>query len=355
LQAQITFSTTSFRLSLDEKGAVAELADIQNDVNYASAETSFLVGIKSNGSILYPVGFNAEGEHVSYLFPGELRVDLKVLNKGDYLRLEVVGVSDDKRTDAILWGPIKTTIGRPVGEFVGVVRNQKYAIGIQALNVKTTGGALVNDEGLVPPRGSAALAQEYGSSLQAFCIDRTRPQTIEVWNGFDNTAVVANPEFGLLGSAIALFGVEEKGALDLIGQIEQKEGLPHLLIDGEWVKNSPLAGRPYIISNFGESTVDMMLDFTEKVGFYSLYQSHPFDSWGHFDLIPSLFPNGRQGMKTCVEKARKRNIMMGVHTLTNFITTNDPFVSPIPHPGLATYAGTVISADLGKADTEIPI
>ena len=49
-QAQTTFTTTSFRLSLDEKGAVVELADIRNDVNYATAETSFLVGVKSDGS-----------------------------------------------------------------------------------------------------------------------------------------------------------------------------------------------------------------------------------------------------------------------------------------------------------------
>jgi len=353
--AQTTFSTTSFRLSLDEKGAVVELTDIQNEVNYAAAGTAFLIAVKSDGLILDPMGFKADGEHVSYLFPGELHVDLKVLNRGEYLRLEVVSVSDEERMDAILWGPLKTSIGETVGEFVGVVRNQDYAIGIQALNVKTTGGVLIDDEGFVAPRGSAALPQEYGSSLQAFCIDRTRPQTIEAWNGFENTAVVANPEFGLPGSAIALFGIEEKSALDLIGQIEQKEGLPHLMIDGEWVKSSPLAGRPYIISSFGESTVDMMLDFTEKVGFYSLYQSHPFSNWGHFDLIPSLFPNGRQGMKACVDKARERNIMMGVHTLTNFITTNDPFVSPLPHPGLASYAGTHITADLGKEDMEIPI
>jgi len=355
VQAQVSFNTESFRLSLDERGAVTELTDIHNDVNYAATEPGFLIGIKSKGSILDPQGFKVKGELVSYLFQGGLGVDLKVQNKGDYLKLEVVGVSDDALTDAILWGPFKTTIGETVGEFVGVVRNQNYAIGIQALNVKTTGGMLIDEQGFVPPRGSAALVQDYGSSLQAFCIDRTGPQLIEVWNGFENTAVAANPEFGIPGSAIALFGIEENAALNLIGQIEQEEGLPHLLIEGEWVKNSSLAGRPYIISNFGESTVDMMLDFTEKVGFYSLYQSHPFDNWGHFELIPSLFPNGRQGMKACVEKARKRNIMMGVHTLTNFITTNDPFVSPIPHPGLASYAGTIIAADLKQEVTEIPI
>lgn len=354
-QEQTTFLTSSFRLSLDKMGAVVELTDTKNDLNYVAAEPAYLLGIKAKGSVLDPVGFKAQGEQLTYLFPGELRVDLKVESKGDYLRLEVLGVSDEQKVDAILWGPIRTTIGETVGEFVGVVRNKEYAIGIQALNVKTTGGALVNDEGMVPPRGSAALVQDYGSSLQAFCIDRTRPQTIETWNGFGNTAVVPNPDFGIPGSAIALFGIKENAALKLIGQIEQAEGLPHMLIEGEWVKSSSLAGRPYIISNFGESTVDMMLDFTEKVGFYSLYQSHPFSTWGHFDLIPSLFPNGREGMKACVEKARERNIRMGVHTLTNFITTNDPFVSPVPHPGLATYAGTLITQDLGESDTEISI
>ena len=354
-QEQTTFSTSSFRLSLDENGAVSELTDIQNNVNYVAAEPAFLLGIKTKGSVLDPVGFKAQGEQLTYLFPEGLQVNLKVESKGDYLRLEVLGVSDEEKVDAILWGPIRTTIGETVGEFVGVVRNKDYAIGIQALNVKTTGGVLVNDEGKVPPRGSAALVQDYGSSLQAFCIDRSRPQTIEVWNGFGNAAVVSNPDFDIPGSAIALFGIEEKAALKLIGQIEQAEGLPHMLIEGEWVKSSPLAGRPYIISNFGEATVDMMLDFTEKVGFYSLYQSHPFSTWGHFELIPALFPKGREGMKACVEKARERNIRMGVHTLTNFITTNDPFVSPVPHPGLATFAGTVITQDLGESDTEISI
>ncbi len=355
LQAQSSFTTRQFSLSLDESGAISQLKDVQNQVNYASKERAFLVGIKSGGEILDPIGFRATGERLTYLFPEQLSVDLEVQSKGDYLKLEVVGISGDQNIEAVLWGPFKTTIRETVGEFVGVVRNQDFAIGIQALNVKTTGGALIDEQGFVPPRGSAALEQAYGSSLQAFCIDRTHPQQIEVWNGFGNTEVVSNPDFGLLGSAIALFGASARDALETIGQIELGENLPHLLIDGEWVKSSPLAGRPYIISSFGESTVDMMLDFTEKVGFYSLYQSHPFETWGHFDLIPSLFPNGREGMKLCVEKARERNIRLGVHTLTNFITTNDPFVSPIPHPGLAIFAKTLVTKDIGISDTEIQI
>jgi len=357
VSGQSSFSTSTFRLVLDEKGSIIELADTKNQVNYAPADPSKLLRVKTGGELIDPLGFELVGSKLIYIFPKDIQVEveLKLSSNKDYLRLEVIHVSPAESLEVILWGPIKTTIRETIGEFVGVVRNKEYAIGIQSLNVKTTGGVFLSDEGLIPPRGSAAIEQEYGSSLQAFCVDRTRPLQMEVWNGFGKTEVVADPEFGLVGSAIALFGIQEDGVLDLIARIEEEEGLPHMMIDGEWVKSSKLAGRPYIISNFGESTVDMMLDFTEKVGFYSLYQSHPFETWGHFDLIPGLFPNGRQGMKACVEKAKKRNIRLGVHTLTNFITTNDPFVTPLPHQGLAIYAKTEIAEGIGKSDTEILI
>ncbi len=355
LQAQTTYTTQDFRLGLDRRGAVSELTDLAHQVNYASGRPSFLLGLKTGGKVIEPVGFELRGEGLTYRFPGDLSVDLGIRNNGTYLRLEVLRISDEKNIEAIIWGPIHTTIKETVGEFVGVVRNQSFAIGIQSLNVKTTGGALIDDQGYVPPRGSTALPTENGSSLQAFCIDRSRPQKIMVWNGFGDADVVARSGFGPEGSAIALFGTATSRVLELIGQIEVREGLPHILIEGEWVKSSSLAGRPYIISNFGESTFDRMLEFTEKVGFYSLYHSHPFINWGHFDLLPSLFPNGRQGMKNCVEKARERNIRMGVHTLTNFITTNDPYVSPVPHKDLASYASTVITGKIGKTDAEIPI
>ena len=331
------------------------LTDIANNLNYAAGEPAYLLGIKVNGEILDPDGFQSHKKGLTYAFPGGYKADLQVVNKGTHLRIELLALNGPEEVEAILWGPFKTTISETIGEYVGVVRNQDFAIGIQALNVKTSGGALENDEGFVPQRGTAALEHEYGSSLQAFCINRTQAREINVWNDFGNTQVVPNPAFSLTGSAIALFGIQEKNALGLIGEIEIEEGLPHILIDGEWMKSSPKAGRPYIISNFGEATVNKMLDFTEKLGFYSLYQSHPFANWGHFDLLPDLFPNGWEGMKECVEKARKRNIRIGVHTLTNFITTNDPFVTPAPHPDLAVFAQTVITGDLDTLNTEIPI
>ena len=151
VHAQVAFETSAFSFQLDEKGTITELTDTRKGVNYAAEAPAFLLGIKADGSLLDPVGFKSKGEQLSYSYPGGLRVDLLAQNKGDYLRFEVTGLSDEDRIDAVVWGPIRTSIGETVGEFVGVVRNRDYAIGIQALNVKTTGGALIDDQGFVAP------------------------------------------------------------------------------------------------------------------------------------------------------------------------------------------------------------
>ena len=59
-----------------------------------------------------------------------------------------------------------------------------------------------------------------------------------------------------------------------------------------------------------------------------------FETWGHFRLGPD-FPGGREGLRNAVERAEVRGVVVGVHTLSNFITTNDPFVTPVPDPRLA--------------------
>jgi hypothetical protein len=346
--SQINFKTNALEIQISESGTIEKLVDLKSSTNYAAQETAYLVSLKVNDDVIHPIKMKSKKEELIFSFDDGFEVKVKAMNKMDYVRFEVVSVNKESAVQAILWGPYKTTISGVIGDFVGVVRNDDYAIGFQSLNIKTTGGELVNDEGAVMGRGTAAVPQDYGSSIQAFCVNRTKPQEITAWNKINRTQVVANADFNLVGSAIALFGAPEMDALGIIEKIELGEGLPHMTIDGEWMKSSPKAGRPYIISNFGEDTVDKMLDFTESVGFYSLYQSHPFKTWGHFDLIPELFPNGRVGMKASVDKAKARNIKMGVHTLTNFITTNDPFVTPVPNKGLAVFAQTSITADIDE-------
>jgi len=240
-----------------------------------------------------------------------------------------------------------------------VVRNPDFAIGLRALNVKTVGGKLVNDEGVASYSasisGSAASKEEFGSALQSFCINQALDRVITVWRLHKNCPVPGLKGYTLEGTGIAIFGTTPGKALATIGTINQKEGLPYPVIDGEWIRTSKNARKPWLITTFTEKNFDELLVLAERLGFYSIYHGHPFENWGHFDLIEEQFPHGWEGMKKCVEKAKAKNIRVGVHTLTNFITTNDPFVTTDANSGLMAAGISLLEEDIDADATEIVV
>ena len=60
-------------------------------------------------------------------------------------------------------------------------------------------------------------------------------------------------------------------------------------------------------------------------------------------------------MKRCVDKAARRGIMLGVHTLSNFITPNDPYVTPVPDKRLAKVGTSLLTAAISADQTDIPV
>ena len=135
---------------------------------------------------------------------------------------------------------------------------------------------------------------------------------------------------GIIGSRIALFGCKATQALDQIEKIELGENLPHPELNGVWMKRAPEAAQAYIIYPFDEMNIDEAIDFTKKTGLKYLYHGGPFETWGNFKLQSKAFPSGMKGLKKCVDKAKAAGLKLGIHTLSNFITTNDAFVAPVP-------------------------
>jgi hypothetical protein len=290
-----------------------------------------------------------------YAAPG-VSVVLRVRERDTHVSLDILSVSPERRVDAVIWGPYPTTITRTVGEVIGVVRDTAVSIGLQVLNAKTLGGDLPNSEGSTWARGIAATAYPWGSSLQAYALDRSRARRVDAWGGNQKQMPVPPiPGETVAGSSIALFACREPATLDRLEQIELAEQLPHPTINGVWVKRSPIYGRSYMISSFGESEVDEMLGFAKRAGLFSLYHEGPFRSWGHFILSETQFPNGRAGLKRAVDKAHAMGLNLGVHTLTNFINTNDPYVTPVPDARLSiTGASTLVrSIDSVQGSVEV--
>ncbi len=373
-----SFRTPQAEIVLDSSGAISGLLRRSDGRNFlASGVPSPLLSIRVDGKLIAPTGctYDPKSKTARLSYPGA-EAQVVVITKGDYVRLELVSLQTRLNVELILWGPFPTTIGQTIGDTVGVVRSQDFAIGIQALNAKTLGGYPTNendieaessgdDQGIYPDlpaellkgqgyRSDAARPTPYGSSLQAFCRNRNTERVIPNW-GHEKYMVPPFTDGGVTGSAIALFAVPEARALETIGEIEVKEGLPHPMLDGKWAKVSPTSTSSYLIVDFSEKSIDDAITMTRKAGLKFLYHSSPFETWGHFVLKKSLFPNGWAGFKACVDKASKKGIRVGFHTLSNFITPNDTYASPRPDGRLAKIGTTQLEAAISSSDTEITV
>ena len=380
VNAQVNFTTKQFSFQLDAAGKVASMKSLALKKEYLVADkANALLNIRVQGKIVVPqtCAWKPKSSELFFTFPQTGMVaTVKVKQETAYLTFELTHMTNADPVELVLWGPFPTSIGDTVGEVVGVVRNKEFAIGIQALNVKTLGG-YPNAESDIEPsydiffsgnkvdvtaddmnkqlfRGDVARPTDYGSVLQAYCRNRNKERIIENWEHSSYVAP-AYDDGGIIGSKIALFGVATKEVLSTIGQIELKENLPHPLIDGVWGKQNNYSTESYLIMDFGVSSLTEAMNITRQAGLRYLYHGDPFETWGHFKLKTKDFPSNWASLKECIDKAKMNNLRLGVHTLSNFITTNDPYVSPIPDPRLAKVGYAQLTESINDTVREIGI
>lgn len=374
----VELMTKSLRIGISDKGSIIEFTDLKTNINYLAKDTStFLMSLRIDNKIKAPISASTTKNIITLIFENEIEANIKVEEKELYLTFELLSLTNKDSVDLILWGPYSTTINKIIGETVGVVRGEEYAVGIQSLNIKTLGGYPWNESDRMPAfdifreedsenmhpkkdgsvlyRIEAAKPTITGSSLQAYCRNRNEDRIVEDFN-HKKIVAPAYKDGGVIGSKVAIFGSPVEKALETIGEIEIAEGLPHPMIGGQWGKVAPDAAAAYIITNFTEDNVEQAIELTKKAGLKYLYHyGKTFENWGHFDLYKGEFPNGIAGLKKCVEKAEAQGIMVGTHLLSNFITTNDPYVTPVPDKRLAKVGSSIITEDINATATEIPI
>jgi hypothetical protein len=318
---KVAFDAGGLRIALGDAGRVQSLLDARRPQAYLAAkQPAAILTLTMPGKTLLPVAmdYDRAGQRMKLGYEGGATAVVKVAVKPTHLTLELESVQGAApiRVD---WGPLPTTIGKTIGETVGVVRDDQFALGIQSLNIQTVG---------------LAAARPFGSILHAYAVEH---------------------DGGVRGSKIALFGCPASEALATIGKIEVAEGLPHPMLDGVWGKMSPTARVSYLITPFGEPSIDEVCQYARKAALTYVYHPGPFATWGHFVLHRGEFPGGDASMKRCVEKAAAQGIRLGVHTLTGFITPNDSYVTPVPDPRLARSGTSTLAAAVDEKATEIVV
>jgi len=315
--------------------------------------------------------WNQKKGFLSLDFAGH-RAQVKVIEKTAHISFEIMRVTPSSDVDVAVWGGYATTLRTEIGETIGVVQGMGYALGLQVLNPKTLGGWPNSEDDVEhgfrypdpPPspdahvesyRGDTAMPTAFGSVLQAYVRNRAKARTIANMGHAFYTAPRFN-DGGLIGSKIALFGCRSADALATIGEIEQAEGLPHPMMDGVWAKMSPTAHESYLIMPYDVRNLDECLAITKAAGLRYLYSPDDgFATWGHFVLRKERFPENWASLKQCVDRAKAQEIRLGIHTLSNFITTNDAYVTPVPDRRLAQVGSSKLAMGITDADREVQL
>jgi len=329
-----TLQAGPLRLELDAGGCLRGLAVGESPL-LAPGRCPPLLRIVAAGQVEAPAALTHDpaAGTLTLQFPSAA-VLLHAQDRPTHLALRVREVSGP--VQALLWGPIPLRTGEEIGETIGVVRGGGLAVGLQGLDVDTMGGwpaahAAQGCPGEWPRPGArdpyeecAAWGTPWGSVLQAW---RAAP-----------------------GGGIALFGCAAGEALQAIGAIERAEGLPHPTLGGVWAKTSPAATAAYLICGFSEDELDEALDHAARAGLGYLYHPDPFESWGHYRPR-----GGDAALARCARRAAARGIGLGVHTLSNFLSTSDAYVTPRPDPRLQRTGESRLAAAAGPADTELAV
>lgn len=368
----------SLKMTINDKGSLVNLIDVNTGKDYILKDTlAPLMSVRVNNKMSYPKSATIKDEIISLTFENDVVAEVKIEEKETHFTFELISISNNDSVELIVWGPYPTSIQKTISETVGVVRDDDFAIGIQALNIKTLGGYPWNESDRMPEfdfvreaeaenmhpesdgsvlyRIEAAAPLQKGSTLQAYTRNRTSER---MYSDVAHEKIVAPPyeDGGVIGSKIALFGSPEPKTLETIGAIEIAEGLPHPMIDGEWVKTNRNAAAAYLITNFTEATVDDAIALTKKAGLKYLYHyGKTFETWGQFELYKGEFPNGFEGLKTAVDKAAAEGVFIGTHFLSNFIQTNDAYVTPIPDERLAKVGSSTLVGDIDESASTITI
>jgi len=319
--APIELATKRFRLGIDADGVCAELVDLRDGRNYLARTRVPFASVTCGGESFDATAVRRDGDRLQVRF-GESGVSatLRVREKPDWITFQVVELHEARPVEWLTFLQLRVRLSRRrIAAQLRRVRNERWAVSCQELNLKTHAG-------LEPIRGDARLF--------ARCCRR----------------------FGFQGAAAALLAVPPEEFLDVIESLELAEGLPHPTLDGVWAKRSPAARTSYLFIDMTEQNADEVIRIAKELGFG--YVMTYVNCWaktkGSYEIDLEHYPHGLQGLKEVAEKAHAAGLKVGIHCLNGFIQKGDPLVAPIPDRRMATDGQVTLGADIDADAAFIP-
>lgn len=415
----LSLQTSYARIQIDRGGFITSLVSLESGKEYFPADhPSPLLSLheyrQPYSQLIFPISatFDGRKHQLRLKYPTGATAVVRLAQKEKHFRFQLVSLAPHGTADNIVWGPLHTTISRIIGDIIGVVREEDWAIGMLGLDDNTIAGPPVEGDCYemgyyihspnpkkypVPPQykegerfrvggngvsdvafyshpeeyfqmvfgTGAVLEPEFGSTLAYHARDRRRRYTY-LWSllpGFERSRPrhqVTDPvNADFIGSAVALYACPDNQGLAVIENIILSEDLPHPVIDGKWVRD-PAGFRPDIAWH---GPHDKLIEYVgglglEGCGCQDEGQGQIFanrkDDWPGFRV---KFSGGRRlTYKEFTDEAKKYVIKYGLHTLCLFLQEGVSCdVSPVPSAHLQTVLRTKLARDISATDTEIVV
>ncbi|MFF3258956.1 Ig domain-containing protein [Streptomyces sp. NPDC002932] len=365
-------------IGLDTTGTVTALKDSRTGKDYlAAGKAASLVSLVIDGRQVRPTEVRRSGRDGGLLtFTNKkagLRIDVRVRDKDGYATLEAVRVDVPAGADAqtLLWGPLATSVTRTVGESVGVVRDQDFAIGLKPLTDRTEGAwpqeyqkfgweDEVEDnpsELQVAPHEewSAAGRTPWGSVLRSFTYDYTKERERQNVGGYRiPVGPLPADTAKVTGSKVALFGASPEMTPTVLSDIARGESLPYPTQNGQWQKTAQASSQSFLVlGDLKTANIPTGAGFAKAAGIDYIYSLPnavgPWQTTGHYQFDAGL-GGSDAGAKAAADVARANGVRLGVHTISDFISTDDAYVKSADDR-LATGGRATLTRPLAAGDT----
>ncbi len=156
-------------------------------------------------------------------------------------------------------------------------------------------------------------------------------------------------EHGLVGHRIGLAAGPRAQLIPMLRAMAEKEAAPKSKFGGPWSMGAEATRGSYLFANLAAKDTDAWIDMARRGGFMYIHLHGWWSSLGHYEPREAYFPGGLAEMKATADRIRAAGLKVGAHTLTACISTNDPWVTPVPSPDLiALHSYTLakpVSAD----------
>lgn len=301
------------RLQIDARGRCTALIEKRSGTNLLT-QPAPLATIKLKGKSLRCRACSyADGKLRLQFGPDDVKAVVGCTGKGRYLVFTVLAV-EAEGVESLEFVALPVQPGKQSSGTSGAVVGDDWGICLRELNLQTQ-----------MSMGGAPY------SLRATC----------------------KPEYGLVGSKAGLVVGRPDELRRALQEMIQAEALPQSSQGGPWALNAEGIRGAYLFAHPSEQDVERWIDLAKRGGFTTLHYDGWYQSLGHYEPNPRLFPNGLEGMKTMVRKVHAAGLKAGMHTLTGCIQPSDPWVTPVPDKRLAADASYTLAADIDEKSDSI--